>query len=178
MKTRLVIGLSVLSSLCLFGFAVRHASSWDVLPPIKNSERLHKDYILLSEQFPLPPLKTNQMLFKALNNTNMQESFRRHFRQAHAREIPRESWPNSIKELNPFRVTRDEYAVCIWLLDRDHMNHKTHGPTRNWVAKGYYVHTNASESPPRSATHGFALYYLYETKYEGIDEFNLPAIVL
>lgn len=176
MKTRLAIGLLVFSILCVIAVAVWHVGSRGELPKIKDAKKLRSDCVVLAHQFPLPPLNTNQMLFKELNGTNTwTETFRRRLRQAHIREIPKESWPNSIKELHPMRVTRDEYAICIWLLDR---NKTTPGAKGNWVAKGYYVHTNPNESPPRSATHGFAEYYLLETQFQGIDVFELPAVAL
>ena len=172
MKIRILIAAGILIAFSTVVLLWR-AYHWDSLPRIRDAEQLRKNCVLLCQKFPLAPLNTNQMLFKELNNTNIPKFFRRHLGQEHLREIPKESWPNSIQELHPFRVTRDEYAISIWLIENSH-----HGAKGNWVAKGYYVHTNPSESPPRSATHGFAMYYLYETKYEGIDEFDLPAAVL
>lgn len=146
---------------------------WDSLPRIKDAEQLRNDCVRLCEEFPLPALNTNQMLFKQLNDTNTPDSFRGRFRQTHFREIPQINWPSSIQKLHPFRVLRDEYAISIWVVDNSRFREK-----QNWLAKGYYVHTNPSNPPPRSATHGFGMYYLHETKHEGIDVFVLPDAVL
>lgn len=165
-KCLFIAGLFLLS-LILLG-AIWCFRSHDSLPPISNPEELRKDCLLLCEQFPLGELQTNKATI------SIAKIAPRSLGQIHDREISKENWPSSIQQLRPFRVTRDEYAVCIWLKTGTQLSAKD----IMVAAKGYYVHTNPSEVPPRSATHGAARYFLYETKYDGIDIFDLPAAVL
>jgi len=167
MKRRLFIaGLFVLTLISLGVIWCFYSS--DALPQIANAEQLRKDCMLLCEQFPLSELQTNEY------TSSTEKVFPRKLGQIHYREISKENWPSSIQQLHPFRVTRDEYAVCIWLQKNSQLSAKD----IMVAAKGYYIHTNPSEVPPRSATHGAGMYFLYETKYDGIEEFDLPAAVL
>lgn len=165
MKNRLAfLGSLWLALMILWGLWAFHARS--TLPNIKDAGKLRDDCVLLSQQFPLGELTTNV--------TNLLEAkvFRARLGQEHFRDIPKENWPSSIQYLKPTRVTRDEYAVCIWIKVSRGIDRRN-----NWLEKGYYVHVDPS-IPPRSATHGLAMYYLYETKYDNIDEFVLPMAVL
>jgi hypothetical protein len=180
MKHRFFI-FAVIILFAVVSLFIWRAYYWDSLPQIKDAELLRKDCLRLCNEFPLPVLDTNQMFFKELNDTNKPKFVRGLLKQEHCKKIPKESWPNSIVQLHPFDVYRDEFAVCICLIQNAHPT----GPSadlkvaaHNWVVKGYYVHTNPNEAPPRSATHGFAEYFLYETEYDGIDEFRVPAAVL
>jgi hypothetical protein len=117
------------------------------LPSIKDPETLHKDCILLYQQYPLDNSKTNKILFGAEAEL----------------EIPKKYWPASIQILNPFKVTRDNYAIGIWILHNANRN-------EHWYARGYYVHTNPNLSPHASLI--AAVLDLHNSDYNGIDIFE------
>jgi hypothetical protein len=129
------------------------------LPKIKDPETLRKDCAVLFQQFPLEETDKNSPLHE----------FEFPFRD---REIPTEKWPTSIQALHPLKVTRDKYAICIWILPN------TTEQSKNWVFKGYYVLENHNASPPRIAHGGGGEFNLQSTDYHGIDIFYLPAAVL
>jgi hypothetical protein len=174
------IGLFVLAVLiCLVGCVrpmkqslpqINNPEPTQGLPQIENPEALLKDCALLFQQFLTEEVSTNNPIYQHPSRG-----------QLVAREIPESMWSVSIRALHPFKVTRDTYAVCIWILHNPdlgkyYINFGTE-PQKNWTAKGYYVHTNPNLSPPRSATHGMARYYLKATGFEGIDEFLDPIVV-
>jgi hypothetical protein len=125
------------------------------LPTIRDPETLQKDCAILFQQFSLE--ETNSI------HRSLTHPFR---------EITKDKWPVSIQKLNPFRVTKDRYAICIWIL------HNTMERGKNWEAKGYYVHENPNLSPPRFAHGGGGQFDLQYTSYKGIDIFYEPIAIL
>jgi len=176
MKIRLLIGGPILLLMVTVGIVLWHSHYRDALPRIKDADLLRNECVLLCQQFPLRELNTNHMMI-----IDGKILFRGRLGQERSTEIPKQNWPASIQALHPFNVTRDEYAVCTWIKNNTRMGVSTSDPRifarNNWDWKGYYVHTNPLESPPRSATHGSALYYLDETKFDGIDQFIEPDAV-
>ena len=166
-------------AICLTGCAhlatkdsqqIKNSEAIQGLPQIKDPNALRQDCVLLFQQFPPEVVPTNSPVFTMLARG-----------QLVAREIPESVWPASIQLLHPFKVTRDEYAVCIWILHNPDLGGRVinlgEEPEKNWDAKGYYVQINPRQSPPRSTIHGMAAYNLKATGYEGIDEFTRPMMV-
>jgi hypothetical protein len=88
------------------------------------------------------------------------------------RIVPTNSWPVSVRALNPFRVKRDEFGVSIWILFDVREE-----PGKKWQAIGYYVRENPDSSPPRIASGMGGEFDLKYTKYDRIDIFYSPWII-
>jgi hypothetical protein len=144
---------SILFSLIFICSTAFAGANTNNLPLIKDAAILCKDCISLYQQF--SPATTN-------------DSFSHYW----GREIPKEKWPASIQALRPFMVTRDKYAICIWIL------HDPKEPEQIWDSRGYYVHGDSHLSPPRIAHGGGGNFNLYRTDYDGIDIFFFPGAVL
>lgn len=145
---RAILAGIIFTFACSFSFA-----STNELPLIRDVATLQKDCALLYQRFPNTEGETNTDHFGNLE-----------------RNIPSGSWPSTLQALGPFKVSRDDYGILIWILrDSSYPGKDDFGST------GYYIHENPDRSPPRFAHSVIGgVFELKYTKYKGIDAFYLP----
>lgn len=127
-------------------------------PAIKDPEQLRKDCAQLYEQSPI--------------STNRLQSSRAKYDIQ--REIPKASWPASIVALKPVLVFTDYYGVRLVIKVSD-----SSSPEHSPASEGYYLQFHPTEravrDPHRSPRGRFIL---INSKYDGIDEYIEPSIVM
>ncbi|MGH7953212.1 MAG: hypothetical protein ACREFE_15030 [Limisphaerales bacterium] len=148
-------------------------------PSIQNSETLRQDCLNLRQQFPIT-LPTN--LFQGELPTNNLPDFRKRvFQKGKIQKIikiiPKEKWPESVQKLRPISVTSDFYGIYITTatnVDNKPFFWRPGKVYQYWLSEGYFVQCNQTSSVPESSVHGFGLYDMKRTQFNGIDEFYQP----